>query len=80
MRAGAAAADFPARLDEIERVAAVLVDTRRDGKDVRIEDDVAGVGAVGDQQLVGTLADRDLALRRVGLPTSSNAMTTTAAP
>jgi hypothetical protein len=44
-----------------------LVDPRRDGKDVGIEDDVVRVGAVGDEQFVCALADRDFTLGGVGL-------------
>ena len=56
------------RLDEGAREAVVLLDPGRDGEDVRVEDDVLGreAGLLG-QQLVGALADRDLALDRVGL-------------
>ena len=54
-------------MDKVERVPTVLIDPGRDGEDVGIEDDVVGIGAVGDQQLVGPLADRNLALRGVGL-------------
>jgi hypothetical protein len=50
-------------------------------EDVRIEDDVFGREAdLFGQQLVGALADLDLALEGVGLACSSNAITTTAAP
>ena len=45
----------------------MLVDPGRDREDVRVEDDVLRVGAVGDEQLVGALADLDLALGGVGL-------------
>ena len=67
VRAGAAAADLARRLDEVERVAAMLVDPGRDREDVGVEDDVVGIGAVGDEQLVGALADFDLAFGGVGL-------------
>ena len=39
-RAGAGLLDGPRGLDEVERVAVVLLDSGRDGEDVRIEDDV----------------------------------------
>ena len=65
--AGTAGADLARRLDEVDRVAAMLVDPGGDGEDVGVENDVLRVGAVGDQQLVGALADRDFALCRVGL-------------
>ena len=45
----------------------MLVDPGRDGEDIGIEDDVFGRKAVGDEQLVGPLADFDLALLGVGL-------------
>ena len=49
-------------------VAVVLLDAGRDRKDVGIEDDVLGreTDLLG-QELVGALADRDLAIGRVGL-------------
>ena len=56
------------RLDEGDAVAVVLLDAGRDREDVGIEDDVLGRKAdLLGQQLVGALADRDLALERVGL-------------
>ena len=45
----------------------MLVDARRDGEDVRVEDDVLRLEPVRREQLVGTLADFDLALGGVGL-------------
>ena len=59
---------MPRRLDEVDRVGVVLLEPGRDRQDVRIEDDVRRIeaGALG-QQRVGALADRDLALDRVGL-------------
>ena len=67
VRVGAADADLAARLDEVDRVAAMLVDPGRDGEDVGVEDDVLGREAVGDEQVVGAAADLDLALLGVGL-------------
>ena len=58
----AARLDLAARLDEVERVAAMLVDAGGDREDVGIEDDVLGRKAVGDEQIVGARADLDLAL------------------
>ena len=56
-------------LDEVLRELVVLLDARRDGEDVRVEDDVGGIEArVFGQQRVGALADRDLALDGLGLP------------
>ena len=63
----AARLDLAAGLDEIQRVAAMLVDAGGDGEDVGIEDDVLGREAVGDEQPVGALANLDLALLAVGL-------------
>ena len=66
---GQASLDLRGRLDEVDRVAVVLLDAGGDGEDVRIEDDVLGREAdrLG-QQPVRALADLDLALDRVGLP------------
>ena len=60
--------DDARRLDEVDGVVVVLLEAGGDGEDVRIEDDVGRIeaGLLG-QQLVGALADRDLALDRVGL-------------
>ncbi len=56
------------RLDVGEPVVVVLLDAGRDRKDVGIEDDVLGRKAdLLGQELVGALADRDLALGGVGL-------------
>ena len=50
------------------RVVVVLGDPGGDREDVRVEDDVLGVEAGAlREQVVGALADRDLALDRVGL-------------
>ena len=67
VRVRAAAADLPARLDKVDAVVVVLLDPGRDGEDVGVEDDVLGREAVAGQQLVGALADLDLALAGVGL-------------
>ena len=73
--------DLTRRLDEGDAVAVVLLDTGRDGENIRIENDVLGREAdLLGEQLVGSLADRDLALDGIGLALSSKAMTTTAAP
>ena len=56
------------RLDEIDAVIVVLLHAGGDGEDVRIEDDVLGRKADRvHQNVVGALADRRLALERVGL-------------
>ena len=67
-RAGQPLLDPPGRLDERGGVVVVLGDAGRDREDVRVEDDVLGVeaGALGEQ-VVGALADRDLALDRLRL-------------
>ena len=60
--------DLARRLDEGDAVVVVLLDAGRDGEDVRIEDDVFRRKAdLFRQQLIGALADRNLALDRVGL-------------
>jgi hypothetical protein len=63
----AALPDFAAGLDEVERVAAMLVDAGRDREDVGIEDDVLRREALADEQVVGAAADLDLARLGVGL-------------
>ena len=67
VRAGAAAADLARRLDEVDRVATMLVDPGGDGEDIGVEHDVVGVRAVGDEELIRALANRDLALGSIGL-------------
>ena len=61
-------ADPARRLDEVDAVIVVFFDSRRDRKDVRIEDDVFGRKAdLVDQDVVGALADIGLARERIGL-------------
>ena len=69
LHARAGRLDDPRRLDEVDRVGVVLLEPGRDRENVRIEDDVRRFepGAFGEQG-VGALADRHLALDRVGLP------------
>ena len=56
------------RFDEIDGVIAMLVETRRDCQNVRIENDVVrGKPGLLRQQIVGARADFDLALEGVGL-------------
>ena len=64
LHAGAGRLDEARRLDEVDRVVVVLLEAGRDRQDVRVEDDVGRIeaGLLG-QQLVGALADLDLALR-----------------
>src|SRR3546814_4366272 len=45
----------------------MLIDAGGDGEYIGIEDDGLGRKAVGDEQLVGSLANLDLAFLRVGL-------------
>ena len=66
--ARAALLDQPGRLDEVQRIARVLLDAGRDREDVRVEDDRLRIEAdLVDEQPIGALADRDLALGGVGL-------------
>ena len=61
-------ADLPRRLDEVDPVVVVLLDAGRDGKNVRIEDDVLGRKTdLFGEDAVGARADRDLAGFRIGL-------------
>ncbi len=61
-------ADEARRLDEGYAVTVMLLDAGRDREDVRIEDDVFRREAdLVDQDVVGALADRGLALEGVGL-------------
>ncbi len=59
----------PARgIDEIDGVVVVLVDARRDGEDVRIEDDVFGLETdFLDEDSIRARANLRLALERIGL-------------
>jgi hypothetical protein len=59
---------FAARFDEIDGVTVVLLDPGRDGENIGVEDDVLGREAeLFCQNLIGPLANGDLALRGVGL-------------
>ncbi len=65
---GKAPLDLPRRLDEVDTVIVVLLDSRRDSEDVRIEDDILGRKPdFLSQQCVGPRADLDLAVLGVGL-------------
>ena len=68
MRVRAADADRGARLDEVDRVSPMLLDPRRDGEDVGVEDDVLGREPVCGQQVVRATADLDLAFLGISLP------------
>ena len=59
----------PARRgNEIDRVVVVLLDSRRDGEDVRIDDDIFGRKTdLVDEQIVASLRNPGLALERVRL-------------
>ena len=62
-------ADTARGLDEGDAVIVMLLDARRDREDVRVEDDVLGREADAlCEKLIGALADRKFALRRLGLP------------
>ena len=60
--------EFADRLDELDGVVVVLLDAGADGQDVHVEDDVfAGEADLLGEELVGPLADGDLAVLRDGL-------------
>ena len=67
MHMRAAETDFLHRLDEIDAVIVVFLDARGDREHIGIENDVFGRKADADKQLVGPLADLDLALPGIGL-------------
>ena len=61
--------DLAGGLDEGAGVVVVLLDAGGDGEDVGVEDDVGGSEAhTLGEQAIGALADRELALGRLGLP------------
>ena len=70
-------------LDELDRVVVVFLDPGADGEDVRVEDDIRrGEAGFFGQELVGASA-KSATLRSSAVtacPSSSNAITTTAAP
>jgi len=65
---GAQFAQFLHRLDEVDAVVIVLLDPGRHREDIGVEDDVLRREALGHQQIIGALADFDLALLGIGLP------------
>ena len=65
---GAPLLDLPRSFDEGLGELSMLFDAGRNGKHVRVEDDVLRLPPVGDEQLVGALADVHLPLDGVGLP------------
>ena len=67
MHVGAARADFPHGFDEIDAVIVMLLNPRCHGEHIGVEDDVLGREADPGQQLVGPLANLDLAVLGVGL-------------
>ena len=69
MDSGTSLADQPSGLDEVHRVAVVLLDPSRDRENVRVKDDVPRrkVGLLG-QQLECPGADVDFTLDGVRLP------------
>jgi hypothetical protein len=81
LRARAYLLDPPRGFQEIDRIVVVLVDSRRDGQDVGVEDDVLGPeNRPVRQNLERAAADADLVVRFGRLARSSKAITTTAAP
>src|SRR5437763_1458751 len=60
-------ADPAHRFEVFNAVARMLVQPRRNGEDVRIEDDVLGRVAHAGEQPVGALGNGDAPLERVGL-------------
>ena len=81
-RVRALRADPRRRLDEVERVAVVLLDAGRDREDVRVEDDVLGreTRPVSVSSRYERLQMSTLRSTVSAWPCSSNAITTTAAP
>ena len=63
----AALLDVAAGLDKVDGIAAMLVDAGGDREDIGVEDDVFGWKADAGQELVGALADLDLAFPDIGL-------------
>ncbi len=55
-------------MDEVETIRVVLGHACADGEDVGVEDDVVGVEANGEQEVIRASTDTDLAiyLRRLG--------------
>ena len=62
--AGEIGLDPPHRLDEIHAETGVFLDSRADGKDVRVEDYVLRRNPGSGQEAVAALADFDLAVQR----------------
>ncbi len=63
LHAGEELLDLPRGLDEVHRVAVVLLDARADGEDVRIEDDVLRRHAdLLGEQVIGPAGDAHLVL------------------
>ena len=63
----AALPDLAARLDKVHAVIIMFLDARRDGEDVGIEDDVLRREADGHEEMIGALANLDLAVPGVSL-------------
>ena len=63
-----ATADFLHRLDEVDGIIVMLFEAGGDREDIGVEDDVLGRKADAGEQLVGPLANLDLARLGVGLP------------
>ena len=63
LHAGEELLDLPRGLDEVQRVAVVLLDARAHGEDVRVEDDVRRRHAdLFGEQVIGAAGDLDLVL------------------
>ncbi len=68
LRAGAKLLDAPRRLNEVYAVVVVLLDARRYGEDVGVEDDVLGLElSLLNEEFVGTGANFHLAVFGIGL-------------
>ena len=70
----------PRRLDEIDAVVVVFLDPVATAKMFGSKMMSFGGKPTSFQQVIGARADFDLAVLGIGLPGSSKAMTTTAAP
>ena len=67
MRMRAQDAQLFHRLDKIDAVVVMFLDTRRDRENIRVKDDIFGWKADAEQQFVGAFADFYLALFSVRL-------------
>ena len=67
MRMGTKDSKFLQRLDKVDAVIIMLFDSRRHREDIGVEDNVLGRESDAKQQIIGSLANLDLTLLRVGL-------------